>query len=289
MTHTPEAHTHHKVIAHGGPGRFITHLVLEELGGRRLIWHSRRNRKGLDPEPIERHGRTPPAHAFVLRPRVLTWWIGASFMVGAALFAIGSAGILRDARFDGSPVLFVGSLFFTTAAYLQVLEVINEPRHDNGVRPSWSFFRLETEKIGWWAVVVQFAGTLLFNLNTFEGMRSLDPVRTDWWVWSPNAIGSVCFLVASALAYAEVSKSWANWQPRNISWWIVVINLLGSIAFGVSAVTGFVDPKIGEMLDARLSNLTTLIGAVCFFVAAYLLIPEMTARADKSATAQGNP
>lgn len=203
-------------------------------------------------------------------------------MVGASLFAIGSFGMWLEPYFRGGPMLFTGSLFFTSAAYLQFVEVINEPHPHTQIPPKWTFFSFEPDRIGWWATAVQFTGTLLFNLNTFEAIGGLSPDRSLALVWAPNAAGSVCFLVASYLAYAEVSNGWSGWQPRNVSWWIVVINLAGSIAFGVSAVAAFVEPSSGELVDATLSNASTFAGAVCFFVGAYLLIPEMTAHASRT-------
>jgi hypothetical protein len=76
----------------------------------------------------------------------------------------------------------------------------------------------------------------------------------------------------------EVCNGWTGWQPRNISWWIAVINLLGSVAFGVSAIASVVVIPTGELLDAHASNLWTVVGALCFFIGAYLLLPEMTAQ-----------
>ena len=95
-------------------------------------------------------------------------------------------------------------------------------------------------------------------------------------VWRPDALGSVCFLVASALAWFEVSHGWTSWQPRNLSWWIPLANLIGSVAFGVSAVAAFVVPATGALLDVELSNLGTFIGALCFLGGALLLLPERT-------------
>ena len=53
-------------------------------------------------------------------------------------------------------------------------------------------------------------------------------------------------------------------------------NLIGSVAFGVSAVAGYINPATGQIHNAERSNLGTLVGAVCFFVGALLLLPERT-------------
>jgi len=54
-----------------------------------------------------------------------------------------------------------------------------------------------------------------------------------------------------------------------------MINLLGSIAFMISAVFSFLPPSgLGaEWLWG--ANFYTMLGAMCFFVASYLMIPEL--------------
>lgn len=262
-----------------GIGPFITHLLLEEPSGRRLIWGSRRNRKGLDPEPTHLVSLSRPRSALPIRLGTLTWWMAMLFMIGSALFAVGSASALVGIALavKSARIFFVGSLFFTSAAYLQLLEVVNEPDALTKKRPRTSLWRWEPHKIAWWASTIQLLGTLLFNRSTYEAMKSLDPVAQDRFVWAPDALGSTCFLIASYLAWAEVCRRSLCWQPQNVSWWVVCTNVLGSVAFGISVVASIVVVQTGDMLNAVASNLWTLVGAVCFFVGAYLLLPEMTA------------
>src|SRR5580698_1492737 len=107
-------------------------------------------------------------------------------------------------------------------------------------------------------------------------------------VWRPDAVGSVCFLIASALAWFEVCHGWTAWRPRLWSWWITLVNLIGSVAFGVSAVAGYISPATGQLRNAERSNLGTLIGAVCFFAGALLLLPERTEEASRPLTTPGS-
>ena len=124
---------------------------------------------------------------------------------------------------------------------------------------------------------MQLAGTLFFNLSTGNALREdLSAQAAHQHVWRPDAVGSVCFLVASALAWFEVCHGWAGWRPRSWSWWITLLNLIGSVAFGVSAVAGYINPATGQLHNAERSNLGTLIGAVCFLAGALLLLPERT-------------
>jgi peptidoglycan/LPS O-acetylase OafA/YrhL len=96
----------------------------------------------------------------------------------------------------------------------------------------------------------------------------------DERVWRPDAIGSVAFLVASGLAWIAVRRELQPGHPRPRTWWMAVLNLLGSLAFGVSAVTAYIVPATGDMWHADLSNLGTLVGGVCFFAGAALLLPS---------------
>ena len=49
--------------------------------------------------------------------------------------------------------------------------------------------------------------------------------------------------------------------------------MLGSVAFMASALASFVLPKTDAMIDIPLANAATFLGAVCFLVAAALLLP----------------
>ena len=81
--------------------------------------------------------------------------------------------------------------------------------------------------------------------------------------------------MASYLALIEVSHRFWSFQPRQVGWWIASINLLGSVAFMLAAVFSFFLPSSGNAEWLWGANLFTLVGAVCFFVASYLMIPEL--------------
>jgi hypothetical protein len=133
-------------------------------------------------------------------------------------------------------------------------------------------------QIDWWASGVQLIGTLFFNVSTAVAVsRDLSATAARQHVWRPDALGSICFLVASGMAWCEVCHGWAAWKPGNASWWITLLNLVGSVAFGVSAVAAYVVPSTGLLRNEGLSNLGTFIGALCFLVGAVLLLPERTA------------
>ena len=188
------------------------------------------------------------------------WLVAACFMVGSALFAVGSFppySQLVDQRVVGVTFV-VGSLFFTAAAAGQLrLTVAGD----------------EDRRLTW-AAVVQLVGTILFNVNTIDAMSdAFDAQRTDRLVWAPDMFGSVAFLVASHLAWlVACGRLWCV-RRDDADWWIAGLNYVGSIFFMLSAIASFTLQTTGEALNTTIVNTGTFLGAVCFFVGAYLLLP----------------
>ena len=231
-------------------------------------WESRHHRKH----------QKPAVGSTWWAPNARGWWIAILFAIGSLLFAIGSVpGYASAAGAVGDTVTyFVGSLFFTTASFLSYREAVDaapgtlNPAHGR-------FFVYQPRRIDWWATAVQLVGTLYFNVSTGVAMvTDLSAQTAHQHVWRPDAIGSVCFLVSSALAWYEICHGWAAWRPRSYSWWITLLNLVGSIAFGISAVAGYINPVTGQVHNAGRADTQTLIGAVCFLIGAVLLLPERT-------------
>src|SRR5581483_1600971 len=184
---------------------------------------------------------------------------------------------------------FIGSLFFTSAAFLTYREAVDAgpPAQNRGHR---RFFVYQPGRIDWWATGVQLVGTVFFNISTGTATAAnLSAQAAHQHVWRPDVIGSVCFLVASFLAWDEVCHGWAAWRPGEWSWWITLINLAGSVAFGVSAVAAYVDPVTGQVHNAARASTQTLVGAVCFFIAALFLLPERTEETSAQIAAPANP
>ncbi|MCB1013713.1 MAG: YrhK family protein [Acidimicrobiales bacterium] len=254
-------------------GPFLTREVVRRPDGSLLVYTSRRQRKGLGPR-LE--GAGPPAHRRVVwAPGELGWWVAVLFLVGAGCFAVGALPGLSSVA---SPeligvVFFVGSLFFTSAGYAQFLQSINAGRPEGTRR---RLFAVQPRRIDWWACGVQSVGTLWFNVNTFEAMQTGFTTRQELLrVWTPDFVGSICFLVASELAIIEVCQTWFSTRDRDVSWWIVMVNMVGSVFFMISAVAAFVRPDTGDLLDATMANTGTFLGAACFFAGARLLLDEL--------------
>jgi len=257
-------------VREGRVGPFVTFVDHVRGDGVEVLRDSRRHRK-------HPHGATAVGSSW-WAPGDRAWWIAVLFAVGSLLFACGAVpGYVSavGARWDAL-TFFIGSLFFTAAGFLTYREAVDAgPRPSNATRRR--FFVFQPRRIDWWATAVQLAGTLYFNVSTGNAVRvDLTAQAAHQHVWRPDAVGSICFLVASALAWFEVCHGWAAWHPRSWSWWITLVNLIGSVAFGVSAVAGYINPATGQLHNAERSNLGTLIGAVCFLIGALLLLPERT-------------
>ncbi len=226
----PEKPAHYRV------GIFITRVVVQLPDGRLQVSHSRGHRKGLPPVEIGLGGigvraalvTNPWLHLWA--PTRLAWWIAVLFIIGSSCFALGSFASnwpqYLSPEFGGSGVIntvfFVGSLFFTSAAGLQLLEAINGDVADiDTPGRHWHWFAWKPHNAGYSASLIQFAGTVLFNFNTADAMiTGLGWVGEDLLIWTPDVIGSVCFLVASYLALIEVSHDFWSFQPRQVDWWI---------------------------------------------------------------------
>ncbi len=263
----------------GGLGPFVTFIEYQRPDGLVARWDSRRHRKQAGSESS---GSSTIATWWA--PRARGWWIAVLFAVGSALFAIGAVPGYAGAvgvRVD-SVTFFVGSLFFTSAGFLQYRESVDAGA--TGPPRGWAKVVVyRPGQIDWWACGVQLIGTLYFNVSTGVAMgQDLSVQTAQQHVWRPDAIGSVCFLVASGLAWFEVSHGWWSWSPSSLSWWITALNLTGSIAFGVSAVAAYIIPATGQIWHVELSNLGTFVGALCFLVGALLLLPERTAGLESS-------
>jgi hypothetical protein len=200
-------------------------------------------------------------HPAVWAPRRLTWWVGVLFAIGSTCFFLGPFPGFVDlvgSSADGV-VFFVGSIFFTSAALLQL---IGSKRYT----------------ADWWASLIQFAGTIYFNVDTFRAMQdSFDTADVNRVVWRPEAIGSICFLVSGFIALRAVRHLRGTRDYR-----IAVVNFAGCVLFGISTVGGYVLPSTGDALNLLAANAGTALGALCFLIGALMLLPGVSPAASPS-------
>jgi len=254
-----------------GFGPFVTREVFRLPDGTDLTWQSRWHRK---------HAGRVPGGSTWWAPGATAWWIGVLFAVGSVCFALGALPPYATAlgTTPDNITFFIGSIFFTVASFLQYAEVASTPTdlvqpHRSGFA---SLLRIRHRRIDWWAAGIQLIGTLWFNRTTLSALLvGLGASPDHHPIWRPDALGSICFLVSSWLAWGEECDGSFAWFPSRISWWITALNLVGSVAFGVSAIASYVTSS-GQLLSVALTNLGTFVGAVCFLIGALLLLPERT-------------
>ena len=184
------------------------------------------------------------------------------FALGSTCFLVGPfpgyAQLVGDSA--DAVTFFVGSILFTIGGALQSWLAWPDRRSPGGGRAAW------------WAAIIQSAGTLFFNVTTYQAMHTaLTSPEYNKLVWRPDWRGSICFLVSGGIAYAaSPRRTWHGWLPvrGGAGWWQPLINLLGCIFFGISAVAGYVVPSTGSMLDQAAANWNTSLGAACFLACA---------------------
>jgi hypothetical protein len=198
-------------------------------------------------------------------------WMAVFFAAGSACFVIGPfpgyAGLVGSTAV--AITFLVGSILFTVGGALQVWLAFPDRRSPG---PGRAALR---------AAAVQSAGTIFFNITTFHALHTAPPQAAyDRLVWRPDALGSICFLVAGAIAYRASARN--GWRPARdqAGWWEPSVNLIGCIFFGISAVAGYLVPSTGSILDLAAANWTTGAGAACFLACA--LATLRTGRTSKS-------
>jgi hypothetical protein len=200
------------------------------------------------------------ALAVARRPVAREHWdrlIAIGFAIGSACFFVGPFPGFLQLVGEGADgvVFFAGSVFFTFAAGLELREATLRLGR-------WA------SNPSWWSAAIQFAGTLLFNVNTFNAMKDgLSTQQENRLVFAPDLLGSTCFLASGVLAYRAATGPEAR---------MAAVNLAGCVLFGISAIASYVVPSTGSVLDLAAVNWCTSLGALCFFVGALMLLPRVS-------------
>jgi hypothetical protein len=205
-----------------------------------------------------------------------------AFAAGSTCFLIGPFPGYLDLVGPAADAItfFAGSAFFTAGGGLQVWSAASGRGAGRAGRAAWA------------AAVIQSAGTLFFNVSTFQALQtSLSDPGYDRLVWRPDAFGSICFLLSGLIAYGASTRH--GWLPVRgpAGWWQAGLNLLGCIFFGIAAVAGYLVPSSGALLDLAAANWTTSAGAACFLtcaLGAYRAARKSSTRRVSSAPAAGS-
>jgi hypothetical protein len=175
---------------------------------------------------------------------------GVCFVPGGSLFAIGAFLAESGAELVVVNVTYlVGGVFFSLGGWLSIRATLSPSR-------------------GRSSAVVLFVGTLFFAVSLVAAFASgLTPRQSNGWIWLPDIIGCVCFLVSGHLAMLDVGDGHVVVRTRERDWWIVAINQLGSVLFFLAGVAAFIRPATSEAVNVGLVNWGTFSGAVCFAIA----------------------
>ncbi|MFL6179478.1 MAG: hypothetical protein ACJ74E_06485 [Actinomycetes bacterium] len=204
-----------------------------------------------------------------------TRWMGWLFAIGSACFALGVPLSLATSLSPtvAAATYFVGSIFFTSASTIQMKCAWRTGDDSASMTRSQAVL---SRHPAWTSAWIQWIGTLAFNVTTFWGLVEASGTQsvTNQVIWRPDAVGSILFLVSSAIALMPDVRRHRHGHARDRSWAISAVNMLGSIFFGISAIGAYVVPATDQLLNSEWSNGGTFLGAICFLIGAVLVLPR---------------
>ncbi|MFC6326040.1 hypothetical protein ACFQZV_13175 [Microbacterium koreense] len=207
----------------------------------------------------------PPPVRYVRRLRRSSW----AFGLGALLFVVGAVMSLLGgfSAVHINITYVIGAVVFTAGAFIQLdLSGRHPPTHATNL----------ADRADWWSAAVQLFGTLFFNVSTALALGvALGGVPGSENGWRPDALGSLAFLLSSALAAVATTQRTHLWDPLARTWRSMWLNALGSVAFAVSAALAFPASFLGshafhEPFASTASAIGTAIGGAAFFFSAIL-------------------
>ena len=214
-------------------------------------------------------GVVPPVGSAGRRLTRVNLVAACSFVLGGALFALGAA--FAQFGIDTLTVnvtYLVGGFFFSLGGYASILlcadgsDVSDPP---DAERTRWWSSR--PERLAWRSAVVLFVGTLLFAVSLVAALaQGLTPRQSNGWIWLPDILGCLCFLVSGHLAMLDVGDGRIRVRADVLGWWVVAVNQLGSVLFFLAGIAAFTRPATDQAINTGLVNWGTFAGAACFTV-----------------------
>lgn len=269
-------------------GWFTTRVTWDLPDGGSARWSSRAARRRGRMEVRDAAGGTTSVTAEPVTARRLdrTNRVAAgSFVIGGSLFSLGALfaqlGIGTSHSIDVT--YLVGGVFFSTGGYASVLQASNAPMVvDEGGALSadrWRWWDNRPRNLGWLSATVLFGGTLLFAVSLVAAFANGLTVRQEnTWIWVPDMLGCVCFLVSGHLAWLEVCHGRMGIRVHELGWWIVFVNQVGSWLFFLAGLAAYVRPVDSQSVNTGVANWGTFLGALCFVVGGVLQAFERPSR-----------
>jgi hypothetical protein len=212
-----------------------------------------------------------PEQALGRRLATLNRVAAVAFVLGGSLFAVGAllaqlgVGTMKSVNVT----YLVGGFFFSLGGYTSILMVVNAARgeHGRGTEGPMRWWGYLPHRRDWLSAAVLFAGTLLFAVSLVAAFaQGLTPRQSDGWIWLPDILGCVCFLVSGRLAMLDLGGGHVEVHVHVLAWWVVAINQLGSVLFFLAGIAAFIRPATSAEVDAGLVNWGTFVGAACFAI-----------------------
>ncbi|KAG5182723.1 hypothetical protein JKP88DRAFT_348718 [Tribonema minus] len=149
---------------------------------------------------------------------------------------------------------------------------------------TWSIFpsthSARWSEPGYIAALIQLFGACMFTMSVIVAFNGVltpisDSYYAAWYVldFTPQVIGSVCFIVSSYIWMVEVQENW--WKPKltTLGWHAAFWNLIGGIGFLLSAAFAFLDYPV-ECCQYYGTAVSTYWGAFAFLLGSYLQLVE---------------
>src|SRR4051794_4745719 len=158
-----------------------------------------------------------------------------AFFLGGSLFALGAyfAQTGTQSLETVNVTYLIGGVFFSLGGWVLVrlidLTIVSSPMPGPDPVHRWT---ARAQQSGWLGAVVLFGGTLLFGVSLVAAFaEGLTPRQSNGWIWLPDILGCVCFLISGRLALRDLRRE--PWRVRvdNLDWWVAAINQIGSVLF----------------------------------------------------------
>lgn len=266
-------------------GWFATAMTWHLADGSTVHWASRMARRRGRVERRDAAGQltgTVEAEPATGRRLARVNWASAiAFILGGSLFALGA--VLADQEVGSvreiDLVYLVGGLWFSVGGYASVVQASNMPtgidERGSLSSASWRWWAWQPHQIGWLSVAVLFAGTLSFGVSLVAAFGSdLTARQSNGWIWLPDMVGCVCFLISGHLALVEVCHGRPGLRLHDLGWWVVAVNQLGSALFFLAGVAAFTRPATSTVVNLGLVDWGTFAGALCFVAGGALQLFE---------------
>jgi len=262
---------------------FVTRLSFEDREAGHDSWVSVR-----DAESVENVWTFKSTVAF---------WAAVYFVIGSALFVIGSIalypGVCPDVGYVRAWVdypFMVGAWCFTAGNYAVYFQVINRlsshgasdnsaVNHVHSTR--WLIPERADVSLGYWACVFNLIGSLFYNFNTMgmyeplEGYKKTPAGYNLVYVMS-GSVGSACFILAAILEGEYNQWRKCSWQTLTTNWPVLMscFSLIGGVLFFVGYISDlnhFVEEADTRARTIELVATPFTIGSLFFLASSWMM------------------